>query len=64
MLNESQLRRVLSEYVTHYNNARPHRSLALEPPAGPRALTPFPQRSRVFGAPVLGGLHHDYDWAA
>ena len=61
--NEAHLRRVLQEYVTYYNDARPHRSLALEPPAGPRELVPSATRSQVSAKPVLGGLHHVYDWA-
>jgi transposase InsO family protein len=63
VLNEQHLRRVLREFVGYYNTARPHRSLALEPPAGPRALA-SPERNRVVAKPVLGGLHHVYDWAA
>ena len=64
VLNEAHLHRVLREYATYYNGARPHRSLSLEPPAGPRELAPPSRRARVVGAPVLGGLHHVYDWAA
>ena len=64
VLNEAHLRLVLREYVAYYNDARPHRSLALEPPAGPRVLAPPSRRASVVGAPVLGGLHHVYDWAA
>lgn len=62
--NEAQLRRVLHEYVAYYNDARPHQSLALEPPAGSRALASCSRRDRVVATPVLGGLHHVYDWAA
>ena len=64
VLTEAHLRRVLREYVTYYNGARPQRSLALEPPAEPRKLAPPSRRASVVGAPVLGGLHHVYDWAA
>ena len=64
VLNEAHLLLVLREYVAYYNDARPHRSLALEPPAGPRVLAPPSLRASVVGAPVLGGLHHVYDWAA
>ena len=49
-VNERHLRRVLGEYVQHYNAMRPHRSLALDSPQGRK--------------PVLGGLHHEYRWAA
>jgi len=34
VLNEGHLRRILKEYVEHYNRARPHRSLELRPPTG------------------------------
>ena len=64
VLNEAHLRRVLHEYLSFYNDARPHRSLDLEPPMGPRALAPPARRTRVVGTPVLDGLHHVYDWAA
>jgi hypothetical protein len=33
-VNERHLLRLLREYVAHYNDARPHRALGLEPPAG------------------------------
>jgi putative transposase len=64
MLNERHLRGVLREFVGFYNTARPHRSLALEPPTGPRGLPPPSERRRVVADPILGGLHHVYDWAA
>ena len=34
VFNERHLRRVLHEYVGHYNRMRPHRSLALDSPEG------------------------------
>jgi transposase InsO family protein len=40
------LERVLRDYVAHFNAERPHRSLALVPPAGHiRCAAPRPQRS-------------------
>ena len=33
IINEHHLRRVLAEYLTHYNPARPHRALGQPPPA-------------------------------
>jgi hypothetical protein len=33
--NERQLRALLEEYVAHYNEHRPHRSLGQRPPASP-----------------------------
>ena len=62
VINERHLRAVLREYVAYYNGHRPHRSLGLEPPDGPR---PIPaERRRVVSRPILGGLHHVYQWAA
>ena len=63
-VNERHLRGVLREYVAYYNAERPHRSLALSPPAGPRPLPPSSARDLVDAEPVLGGLHHVYRWAA
>jgi hypothetical protein len=63
-VNERHLRGILREYVAYYNAVRPHRSLALSPPAGPRPLPPPSARDRIDAEPVLGGLHHVYRWAA
>jgi putative transposase len=57
-LNERHLRQVLREYVLYYNDTRPHRTLALEPPEGAR----IPQQNgAVIAIPILGGLHHRYE---
>ena len=40
VLNEQHLRGVLRAYLHYYNDLRPHRSLSLEAPVGPRALSP------------------------
>jgi putative transposase len=61
------LERVLGEYVRHYNDQRPHRSLALRPPRGiapgsvPSALA---VTDRVRRRDRLGGLVHEYYDAA
>jgi transposase InsO family protein len=59
------LERVLQAYVAHYAKERPHRGLDLAVPAGNRA----PRVRRTTGTPVerrdvLGGLIHEYRWAA
>ncbi len=64
ILNAAHLGRVLDEYVTHYNGARPHRSLDLDVPNGPIAGTTRPPDGRIVSRPVLGGLHHEYEWVA
>ena len=65
--NERQLYRVLTEYLRHYNTARPHRSLELQPPRPASRLTlvePGGRESSVQRVDVLGGLIHEYRCAA
>ncbi|MEM7310459.1 MAG: integrase core domain-containing protein [Planctomycetota bacterium] len=57
---ESHLRRVLTEYVAYYNEARPHQSLEGNAPQ-PRDVEAV---GELVAAPVLGGLHHRYSRAA
>ena len=64
IVNERHLRCVLREYVAHYNTGRPHRSLGLETPSGPAARAGPPLSGQVLARPVLGGLHHEYEWMA
>ena len=66
-IHEKHLRRLLQEWVTHYNRGRPHSSLGPgipEPSAGIPALRrsdhPIPCGYRVIRSSVLGGLHHEY----
>ena len=63
VLNARHLRRVLREFVPYYTVTRPHRRLNLEPPAGARHVV-NPPGARLRAQPVLGGLHHAYEWAA
>ena len=63
VLNDRHLRRVRREFVPYYNVPRPHRSLNLEPPDGARHVVK-PPGARLRAQPVLGGLHHAYEWAA
>jgi hypothetical protein len=69
-LNERHLRRVLREWVRHYNSGRPHSSLGPGIPdqSGKLGVLPSsgrkwrPKESRVIYLPILGGLHHEYAW--
>lgn len=58
ILGRGHLERVLAEYVDHYNQARPHRGLRLEPPSGET------DRASPIGAincrARRGGLIHEY----
>ena len=62
ILNERHLRQVLTEYLHHYNTARPHRTLGQLPPA--QAGTPPPQINlaghRIRRKRALGGLTSEY----
>ena len=67
IVNEHHLRRALTEYLRHYNAARPHRSLGQLTPA--QAETQPPQTinladHRIHRRQVLGGLTHEYYVAA
>ena len=57
ILNEGHLRWVLAEFVRYYNERRPHRSLSLRTPAGPRD---YPRQGEITRRQVLGGVVNDY----
>ncbi len=67
-LTENHLRKILKEWVSYYNQSRPHSSLGPgipESPTGaPIPLSLFRHRidddRKVISKPVLNGLHHDY----
>lgn len=64
VVNERHLRLVLAEFVRHYNEARPHRALALEIPRGERGSHQAPDASRVRSREILGGLLYEYELEA
>ena len=59
-LSERHARSVLAEFVSYYNQDRPHRSLRLESPVPSRR----PVDGEVVSRLVLNGLHHVYERAA
>jgi putative transposase len=69
-LGEKHLGRILAEWVTHYNQGRPHSSLGPGIPEPVEMLFPPQPRGRHFSIrdrkvgsrAVLGGLHHEYRW--
>jgi putative transposase len=65
IFQEKQLQRVLNAYVIYFNQARPHQGIAQQIP-GRRRPVPSSQDvgNKVIARPVMGGLHHDYQWAA
>jgi transposase InsO family protein len=67
IVNEQHLHRVLTEYLPHYNTARPHRSLARLTPAQAGTCPPEPvnlAEQRIGRKQVLSGLTHEYYVAA
>jgi putative transposase len=65
ILSERHLRRKVKEYVQYFNHARPHQGISGQIPI-PSSPPPsvVPPLSRLRRIPILGGLHHDYQWAA
>jgi putative transposase len=66
-LNERHLRRILKEWVAHYNRGRPRSSLGpgIPEPSGGIPTAPIsgygiPCNHRVVRSRVLSGLHHEY----
>jgi transposase InsO family protein len=67
IVNEHNLREVLTEYLAHYNAARPHRALGQLTPAQVDTRPPEPvdlAEHRIRRKQVLGGLTHEYYIAA
>lgn len=58
ILSEQHLRRIVKEYITYFNQARPHQGLHQRIPGDP--FLPKQMDGEIVGIPVLGGLHHDY----
>ncbi len=62
VFSRGHLEAVVTEYLRHYNKARPHRSLDLGQPI-PRDVTPI-TGDTIICREVLGGIIHEYDVAA
>jgi transposase InsO family protein len=62
--NQRHLHHVLSEYLWHYNAARPHRGIDLQTPVPMTAPSPAGPADEVTRVDVLGGLIHEYRRAA
>jgi hypothetical protein len=66
-LGERHLRRILLEWIEHYNTGRPHSSLGPGVPQPQDRPVPIlshrhrlPERAAIDAKAVLGGLHHEY----
>jgi transposase InsO family protein len=66
-LSERHIRRLLQQWVAHYNRGRPHASLGpgIPDPRLGQVVTEsrdrrIPAGYRVVATPILAGLHHEY----
>ncbi len=65
IVNEAHGRRIVREYITFFNEARPHQGIGQRIPVPPEGqLVTHPAHQKVVSHPVLGELHHDYRHAA
>jgi hypothetical protein len=67
IVNEHHLRQVLTEYLLHYNAARPHGALGQLTPDQADSRPPAPvnlAEHRIRRKQILGGLTHEYYIAA
>ena len=66
IINDRHLYRLIDEYVAYYNHARPHQGIEqrIPDPEEDNKRGVEDKGQRVVCKPVLGGLHHDYRWAA
>ena len=58
------LQRTVDEFVAYYNRWRPHRSLGQVAPCPHVGELSRKTARHLISNPVLGGLHHVYQWAA
>jgi hypothetical protein len=60
VMSNRQLIRLIKDYASYFNQARPHQVIAQRIPA-PRVSPPEPPKpGKVTAIPVLNGLHHAY----
>ena len=64
ILSHQHLQRLLAEFIAYYNRWRPHRSLGQIAPCPHIKESPVESAKHLIAKPVLGGLHHVYQWAA
>ena len=64
ILGEKHMLRALNEHVAHFNSGRPHQGIGQRVPTGLAAPQKAHLNRDVVAVPILGGLHHEYRWAA
>ena len=64
VLNQRHLERVVKEYGSYYNDARPHQDIQQRIPGRFGEKESLASSGKLVLRPVLGGLHHDYSRTA
>lgn len=64
ILGENHLYRLIKEYVSFFNQARPHQGIEQKIPEKIKSDGEEERKGRIIAFPVLNGLHHDYRRAA
>lgn len=64
LFNERHLRRLLKSYVAYYHEARTHLSLDKQCPVLRIIQDSDPGQRKIVAYPHVGGLHHEYRYAA
>ena len=71
-MSAAHLRSILREWMTHYNQGRPHSALGPGVPDPPKEYMKAPKSTSrhrlsanvlVLAKSILGGLHHEYSLA-
>jgi putative transposase len=55
LFSENQVRKIIKNYVSYYNEKRPHQGINRIPAGGINSTT-----GNILKEPVLGGIHHHY----
>ncbi len=64
IMSHRHVQQSVTEFIAYYNRWRPHRSLGQIPPCPTVKESPVKSPTSFVAKPVLGGLHHVYQWAA
>lgn len=64
IFGHQHLQQTIIEYIDYYNRWRPHRSLDQIAPCPDLQKSPKAAIGKITATPILGGLHHVYQWAA
>ncbi len=60
ILSAAHGRKIIREYISFFNQARPHQGIDQQIPVPPTTQLAIDHTCQVVGLPVLNGLHHDY----